>query len=67
MTTHIERVERVANQTADFFVGMRDRPLSRTDIGRIAALAADLMAKELTGETMAATKPSPKVQNKTHG
>ena len=59
--THIERVEKVAKLTADFFEkGYPDIP--RETIERFAALSADLMSVELGGETLAAKEPTPLVR-----
>ena len=51
--THVQRVERIAEQVRLFFC----EAMPGVDIARIAALAADMMAAELTGETYAAKHP----------
>lgn len=60
---HLARLQRIATATREFF----EQAMPGVDIERIAALAADMMAAELTGATIAASSPSPKVERDTHG
>lgn len=61
--THMQRLERIVGETVRFF----EAAMPADDVARVASLAADLMAKELTGETIAATEPTPFVRSDTHG
>jgi len=54
---YLSTLERVVAQTVHFF----EQGMPGVQIDRIAGLAADLMAKELTGQTIAASMPAPKV------